>query len=91
MQLEQKSCKDRRQHSEAELWNFADTIVFILCELKVLVLVLSSVVKWLQWHTLFQEKNMWKELRHSLAVVASRIEHFNLIHAEYQADELAFL
>lgn len=34
MQLEQKFCKDRRQHSEAVLWKFAEIPVFISCKLK---------------------------------------------------------
>lgn len=38
MQLEQKFCKDRRQHTEAVLWKFADILVFVSRELKLLIL-----------------------------------------------------
>lgn len=38
MQLEQEFCKGRRQHTEAVLWKFADILVFVSRELKLLVL-----------------------------------------------------
>lgn len=43
MQLEQKFCKGRRQHTEAVLWKFADILVFVSHELKLLVLAFQEL------------------------------------------------